>query len=965
MNVVGSHGSGAPRWFAKVLAVGAILITGCLSTPSVAQRASDHDRQAVTPFADPSTLDSSIRSPGDFVGHVIGDGAVRHAEVVAYLKYLAEASPYVSLHKYAETHEGRGLYYATITSAENQANLGRIKADNQRLADPRMLQDEAEAKRLMDSMPGIAWLAYCIHGDELSSTDAALMVAYRLAAGTDEDTKQLRDQLVIHIDPLQNPDGRERYLNQLQQLSGKVSNFDYQAMQHNGLWSAGRWNHYLFDMNRDWVPLVQPETRGRAKAILEWNPQLLVDSHEMGPLDTYLFDPPRAPFNVELSKTVLDWRRRFSQDQAAALDQHGWSYYTREWYEEWYPGYTNSWANVQGTIGLLYEQASVDGSAVTQQSGRLLTFREAVHHQYVSSFANLETLRRHRRELIEDYHKDRVWAVAPERSGKDAFLVVPSDDEAKLARLTSLLDGQGIEYSFAEDAFNADGVTDLWGDSKPQQQFPAGTLVVRAAQPRRRLLRAILDFDPHMTDEFLLRERQDLERHEGTRLYDTTAWNVAMAYDLDAYWVKDADAVATRAAHAAPAQSALDDARYGYVIDGASSDVFGAIAKLTADGYHVRVATKPFHMSDRAFSPGSLLIRRQENDEGLESVVADLRKTLALEVAPLTSARAEAGPDLGGPRFPMLAEPKVAIASQWPVAPTSFGATWYLLDNRLRERVSPVNIQSLGRLDLRRYNVLILPNVWSSSALRGVLNAGAISELKSWVEAGGTLIAYGGSAAYLASEDQHFGSVRLKRNVLDQLDVYHEALERELAAREVHVDPGEVWGGAATEAPADAHEGDNEAKEKDSEEEHGHGDSDARKRLDEWQRVFSPEGPIVGAILDAQQFLAFGLSGDDESPHRLPVLINGSYALMAKYPVGVPARLMSADRLRLSGLMWPEARKRWSGTAYATVESMGRGQVILFAADPFFRGHFQGTGRMLLNAVFLGPGVGASQPIPW
>ncbi|MHC4109161.1 MAG: M14 family zinc carboxypeptidase, partial [Planctomycetota bacterium] len=297
--------------------------------------------EGAPPFVDPATLDPRIPAPESVIGHDVGETAVRYDDLVRYLRALADSSDMIKMTAYAQTHEGRTLYYLTITSHRNHTRLEAIKADNAKLADPRQLRGDAEARRILENLPGVAWMAYAIHGDELSSTDAAMQVAYQLVAGTDTATKNLRDQLVIHIDPLMNPDGRERYLAQLQTLQGEVANPDYQAMQHSGLWSAGRGNHYLFDLNRDWLPQVHPETRGRAAVILPWNPHLVVDSHEMGSLDTYLFDPPREPINVNLAESALKWRRQFSADQAAAFDRHGWSYYTREWYEEWYPGYTN------------------------------------------------------------------------------------------------------------------------------------------------------------------------------------------------------------------------------------------------------------------------------------------------------------------------------------------------------------------------------------------------------------------------------------------------------------------------------------------------------------------------------------------------------------------------------------------------------------------------------------------------
>lgn len=962
----------------KATALALVWAAGCVSAPRAAQAAGgDEGVKPLAPFVEPDTLDSKVPTPASVIGHVMGDGAVRYDEWVRYLKVLADASPLVTLTPYAESHEGRTLYFATITNEANHARLDRIRADNAKLADPRKLGSPGEATTIIETLPGIAWMAYNIHGDELSSTEAAVQLAYQLAAGTDEATQRLRDELVIHIDPSMNPDGRERYLNQLQSLTGKIPNSDYQAMQHSGLWSAGRGNHYLFDLNRDWLPQVHPETRGRAAKMLEWNPHLVVDSHEMGSLDTYLFDPPREPINGNQSAKTLEWRRRFSQDQAEAFDRHGWSYYTREWYEEWYPGYTNAWAGLQGSIGILYEQAGVNAASIKQPAGNVLTYRDAVHHQLVSSLANLESLRANRKQIMADFTADREWAVAPERSGTETLLVTPPTDPALLGRFADLLTRHGIEVGVAAAAFETKGATDLWGNRVDSKLLPPGTLVVRAAQPRRRLLLALLEFDPHMTDAFLADERKDLENHRGTRIYDITAWNVCMAYGLDAYWAEVASPVPLNGLPKNAAEPLTARPAYGFLADGASGDNYRLAARLLEKDVKVRVATEAFTIGGHAYQPGTLLIRNGENVADVVDALSEASADLEVTVRPAETARSQQGPDLGGQRFGLLTQPRIAIASQWPVSSTSFGAIWHLLDARIGLRVSPINLQSISGIDLRAYNVLVLPDTWGAGALGAILNEGVRASLKAWLEAGGTLVAVGDAAAFLAAEERGLSSVRLRHDVLEELPVFAETVKKERSARDVKINPGEVWG---TSEPAssgtngeddDATEkGRNEAADEENKAKHKEGsgsagDAKAREREDEWRRVFSPLGVIARASLDPEHWLTFGLPAYPHTADELPVLISGSSVLMAKYPVATPVRLADEPKVRLAGLMWPEARKRWANSAYATVERVGNGQIILFVTNPIFRGYFEGTGRLLLNALLFGPGLGASQAVPW
>jgi hypothetical protein len=442
-----------------------------------------------------------------------------------------------------------------------------------------------------------------------------------------------------------------------------------------------------------------------------------------------------------------------------------------------------------------------------------------------------------------------------------------------------------------------------------------------------------------------------------------------MAYGLEAFWaetVPDVRVSEAPASQSGEAVSAGDPPRYGYIIDGADGDVFGALVRLLDRGCKPRVAVKPFTIAGRDYKPGTVLLRRHENPEALPQLLDAVTADLIVDVLPVDTALCEKGPDLGGNRFRLLQPPRVAIASQWPMASTSFGSTWFLLDRRLGLRASPINVQRLASIDLRKYNVLILPHTNSPTSLAAVLNAKTVKRIKAWVEAGGTLIALGGSSAFVAGKDRKLSSVRLRRDALDKLTAYKEALQRERAARDIKIDQADLWAAKPPPVPttqAAASQPGAKPPEtpgaKSGQKPGDKADVEALKRTDQWLRIFKPHGIIAAAALDPEHWLCFGLGT------KLPVLLGGEFAYLSKHPVSTPARLMDEQRVRLSGLMWPEARERWAGSAYATVERVGAGQIILFATDPFFRAYFEGSGRLLLNAILLGPGLGTSQPVPW
>jgi hypothetical protein len=887
--------------------------------------------------------DDTIPKPTEVLGFPLGTRAASYDQVLTYTRLLARASQRVTRTVYGHTHEGRELSYMTITDPVNHQRLGAIQAQNARLADCRLESDPTGAASRIEDLPAVAWLNYSIHGDELSSTDAALAVAYHLSAAQNSDTKRLLRDTVIHMVPLVNPDGRERFLGQIRQFTGSTPPPDGQAMHHAALWTRGRGNHYLFDLNRDWLILEQPEIRDLAAVFRDWHPHLLVDSHEMGPDDTYLFDPPNQPYNLHLTESTLRWRTDFGADQARAFDRHGWSYYTRDWYTDWAPIYTNSWASLRDAVGLLYEQARANSSAIRQPNGLVMAYRDTVHHHVVSTLANLETLHVNRPAILKDFAATRRTAVST-NEGPGVFLLPPHADRDRWQGLVDLLRRQGLEVDIARQKWTARQVTDLWNRFENTRSFPAGTAVVRSNQPLRNLLVTLLEFDPHLTDEFLLKERKELERYRGTRMYDTSTWNLPMAFGLPSFWARDiGDVAVSRAPVNGVVTPPLPAAPYGYLLDGRRWNTARALVQLYDQDCCVRLATQPFRIGERDFGPGTLLLRRHENADGFQVQLHALAQSLNLPLHAVDTARVQSGDDLGGRRFQLLTRPRTAICTGWPLSTTSFGSLWYLLDHKAGLPCSPVSLQTLGQLDLRRYNVLVLPE---GQGLDRLVDGALLDKLGQWVRDGGTLIAAGSSAAFLAQTD--LSAVRRKRDVLEEQTAYQEAVTRERAARDIQVNARHIW---QAPPPSDANAtGSTQAPDEDME---------ARQRRDEWQRLFQPSGVFLAGQADTEHWLAAGL---DE---QLPVYFRGDTVLMSRHPVETVVRLAPAADLRLSGLLWPEARERIANGAYVTTERKGRGQVILFAADPSFRMWFPGLQRLLLNAVLLGPGLGTEPPRPW
>jgi len=905
------------------------------------------------PFWPDGSYRSDVQSPSDFFGFEFGARPVQHDEVLRYYRYLEESFPNVFLTETGNTYEGREIVYLVVTSEENARNIGEIQKNNALLADPRKVNGGASA--LIESMPATAWMAYGIHGDELSSCDAAVYLAYQLVAGEDQTTESIRNNVVTCIDPMENPDGRTRWLAQMKSWNGVVPNTDIMSMQHRGMWPYGRTNHYLFDLNRDWFALVHPESRARCRAVLSWYPQFLVDAHEMGPLNTYLFSPPREPFNPFMITQIHKWWDVVAQDQAAAFDKYGWSYYTREWNEEFYPGYGSSWGIYIGAIGMLYEQAGVDGSQVKRSDGTIMAYRETVHHQFISSMANLTTVATNRKELLTDYYNEKRNAIAgrpigssPKMGSGAAFVFPPSDNKSRLERFAQTLAMQKIEVEVATDGFKLSKLESSTRESVKSVNLPEGTLIVRVNQPMRALIQAILTFDIRISTKFLETQRKELRKHGRSRLYETTAWAMPLAYNIESYFTGKLGSVKTRPFVEGEKIASTGDLigrspKYGYAVSNADDRCFGLLARLYEKNVNVWVAKEPFDVDGTPFDPGSFVVRLRANPGLGDDDMIELARSEGVDVYAVNTALGAPTADLGGDEFVQLRQPRIAIVGGSSVSTYNFGVVWHLMDSRLRLKTSLLDVSAIARMDIRKYNVIVLP---PSASYKRLLGKSGIKQIREWVSDGGTLVAFGSGAAFLADSSVALGSVRLRRDVLKELEEYDADMSRIRDAESPEVDSLYLWEGIEPKKGA-------ESKPEEV-------DPDMTKEADGLARTMRPRGAILAADLDDKHWMAFGA----RSP--MPVFVNTGYAYMSQgHRVQVAARFADEKRLRMAGLLWPEARERWSETAYATREAVGNGQVILFAGTPNFRAFFHGGERLLLNALMLGPGMGTRQPLDW
>lgn len=901
------------------------------------------------PFWPDGTYKADIKSPDEVLGYPVGSRPAPHADLIKYFEYL-DQFPNAELRSYGETYEGRKLVYLIVASDANAGRLEEIRTNCLKLADPRTLGG-ADPGKIVDNMPAVAWMAYGIHGDELSSCDAALELAYQLTAGTDAATKHILDNCVVVIDPSENPDGRSRWITQLTAWNSVTPSHDGQNMSHTGMWPYGRTNHYLFDLNRDWFAQVHPETRGKTKAIMEWMPHYVLDCHEMGPYDQYLISPPREPFNPYMTSYIHKWWERVARSHAAAFDKFGWSYYTREWNEEIYPGYGSSYGIYLGAVGMLFEQAGVDGSQIKRPDGTVMTYRETVHHQFIGSMANLSAVATGRKELLGDYVSEKQANL---KSKAASFVLVKGANQTRLDRLVEKLESQHIEVQRTTKETTLSRGLSWDGTDAKNVKIPVGSAIVRTNQPLKQLIEAILTFDIRIPTAFLKTEKKEILAHDDSRLYDATGWSMPLAYGIDTYRVEGVPGVSTENYTLAPRKGSLanEKATVGFAFDGSDDRAYEMLARLFENNVNVWCSKKPFHAGTANLPRGSFLIRRAGNNTLNIDVLRSLAENAGIDLLGVNEGLATGSyADLGGNDFVLLKAPRIAVIAGTRINGNDYGAIWHLIDSRLRMRMSTLDIVNVDGADLTKYNVIVLPD-GSVPAYKGGLGDGGIDNLKAFAKAGGTLIGEGGGAAFLADSSIAISSARNRSQVLKDIEKYTRAVTLSRTAFTPEVDSLSVWGVPASKPKDDKKDKDKSAEKSDTP------DTDTVKRDDEMARKLYPHGAIVAVDVNTDHWLGYGCNS------VVPAILNSSLALVTE-SVEVPARLAPANRLRLSGLMWEEARARWGQTVYAARDGYGSGQAIVFAALPNFRGYYHGAERMLLNALFLGPGFGTAARVDW
>ena len=904
----------------------------------------------------------TIDKPEKFLGFEYATRVATPEQITSAIQAWSNQSDRLKVVEYARSHENRPLHAVFISSPNNLDSLNEIKNKVTQLSDARITNDRV-AKTLIDELPAIAWMAYSIHGNETSGADAALGIIYHLIASKDTTVIDMLDEMVIIIDPVMNPDGRARFAKNLEQYRGTAPNYDDQSLIHTGDWPYGRTNHYYYDLNRDWVYLTQPETQGRVSLINEWKPQILVDAHEMGSQDTFMTGPAREPINKNVDYDLIKWGNVFAQDQGEAFDDRNWRFYTGEWHEDLYPGYS-FYVAFKGTLGILYEQSRMAEDGVRRPEGTIQSYKESVHHQYVSTLINLKTLRENSKAMYKDYWDGRKLNISNDsKYANRSYVILPTKNNGRLNVLANKLKAQEIEIYKNNKPISVSNVLKQNGVIEDDYVIPTGSMIIPNKQPEAPLISAILEFDAEIDESVLQEEKQKSIKNGSSLMYDTTAFNFTMMYGLPAVTVPQN--ITRNLDVWSPFQETIEvnEDAVMWAVDGKDDRSVAFAARLMEQNIEVRIIDKDSSLSGHNLSRGSVVVIAMDNPvfKNLHQVVNSTALALDLSVVSIESGfGSEELPDWGGRHFRLLEKPQIAILSHEGFSSYDVGVSWWSLDHHLGIRHSQLNSSLTAYGDLRRYNTIILPSGNPD------ISDYAKSMLMDWVKQGGTLIANNASSRSIISSN--IGNVKNLNKTFENSKTFNIDLMREIYSLEDQIDITNANDNKVNLQIAYPWESSDKTYTKDQ-----------LEMRDKWQSLLMPSGAFVATRNDNEHWLTFG------TDNILPVLYSNYPILMtggnseAVLRIGelIPNSEISENRtinwsqipagydmnVRMSGLVWPEASQRIANSAYLTRERIGKGQIILFSGEPNFRGSARGTNRLWLNAVVYGSGLGTSSRV--
>jgi len=671
-------------------------------------------------LSDNHPYNPDIPTPQSVLGYEVGEWHVSHDRLVQYMTALAQASDRITLENRGYTFERRPLLLLTITSPENHQRIDEIKAQHQQLTTP-------EGSNLaVENMPAVLYQGFSIHGNEPSGANAGLLAAYHLAASEDPETLTLLDEVVVLFDPSFNPDGLQRFAYWANTNRSMNLNPDNNDREYSEVWPGGRTNHYWFDLNRDWLPTQLPESQARIKTYIDWLPNVLTDHHEMGTNSSFFFQPG-IPDRV--NPLTPDMNQKLTQEigkfHAAAFDELGSLYYSEEDYDDFFYGKGSTYPDINGSIGILFEQASSRGHLQNSDNG-VLTFPFTIRNQLTAAFSTLKAVKTLRVSLLEYMRSFYSNAAAEAAKSKQKALVFGNPkDPAGAYEMARVMDRHGIQMHKIRQSSRING-----------QEYPeASSYVVPLNQKKSRLIKALFNIQTQFKDSLF---------------YDISAWSFPHAFNQNYSYLNDSKQLgAPLTPLQKPEGTVSQKGSYAYLFEGHSYYAPKALYSLLSKGIRVKVSMFPFTRNGVRYDYGTYMVPVQNQSldaDALYALMQSVAKDNALSVLGVNGGSTE-GIDLGSRNFRAVELPKVALLVGDGVRSYDAGEIWHLMDTRYEIPITKIDVRNMDRVDLSSYTHLILP----ASYGRG-LNAFK-DKLKTFAQSGGTIIGYGATLSWLSRNE--------------------------------------------------------------------------------------------------------------------------------------------------------------------------------------------------------------------
>jgi hypothetical protein len=709
---------------------GAALLAGLLTA------ATGYAQTATPPAATATTAADAagpLLTPAQFLGYPLGSQFTPQADVLRYAAHVVAHAPgRMRITPYGQTYEKRRLEVIEIGSAENFGRLAAIQLNDRRLAS---LESGAASRQL----PAVAWLSYNVHGNEAVSSEAVLQVLYDLANPQDAQMQDWLKNTVVVIDPCVNPDGHDRYVNWYNRVRNQTPNASPDSWEHHEPWPGGRYNHYYFDLNRDWAWQTQQESRQRIVLYNKWLPQVHADFHEMGPNNSYYFSPAAKPFHAD----ITPWQRQFQNVigdyNRKVFDANNWLYFTREVYDLFAPTYGDTWPSFNGAIGMTYEQGggSPAGVAYARPAGDTLTLAQRIAHHHAASRATIQATAERHDDLLREFQAYFTTAKTKPGGTYKTYVLAAGNDPGQLRMLTQYLDRQQISYGFAPKQLKTTGYSYASGQTEAVTVQPHD-VVVSMYQPKSTLVKVLFEPRPQLEDSLT---------------YDITSWALPYSFGVKAYALPQR----LEASGPAPTQpvvkgsAAATDKPYAYLARWTNLQDVRLLSRLLQQKVKVRFAEQAFEAEGQKYAPGTLIITRTGNEAlgaKFDQLVRAQADSAGSVVQAVKSGFSTSGHDLGSGSVHFVKQPTVAVVAGPGVDATAFGEVWHFFEQQLGYPLTVLGTDYLSRVNMSKIDVLILPD----GNYQDIYSATALESLKSWVRGGGKLIALEGAMKFLANK---------------------------------------------------------------------------------------------------------------------------------------------------------------------------------------------------------------------